>query len=72
MTYPINITDQTQLKSLLLDLLQQRPELVKEAIVEYTTRVPDEAETSEARRERMRRLIQLDFDQYEEVFKALA
>jgi len=62
-----------QLKEVVLNVLKENPEILKAAIEEIllpATR--SEAETPDARRKRMRAMIQQDFDHYEEVFKALA
>lgn len=69
----ITISNPEQLKEVVLNVLKEHPEILKAAIKEIL--LPDaesSTETPEARRERMRAMIQGDFDQYEEVFKALA
>ena len=62
-----------QLKDAVLNVLKENPDILKEAIKQLLTSGNDQVEESaEARKLRMRALIQEDFDQYEEVFKALA
>ncbi|MFK8160832.1 MAG: hypothetical protein AB8H12_00075 [Lewinella sp.] len=69
----VTISDPNQLKEVVLDVLRENPELLKAAVKELLAPKGDpEAETPEARKERMRALIQDDFDRYEDVFKALA
>ena len=69
----ITISNPQQLKEVVLNVLKENPEILKAAIEEIL--LPParlEAETPDARRKRMRAMIQQDFDHYEEVFKALA
>lgn len=66
----ITISDPQQLKKVVLDVLKENPDILKAAIKELLE--PNDEETPEARKERMRALIQQDFDSYENVFKALA
>jgi len=69
----ITVSDPLQLKEVVLNVLRENPEILKAAIQELLTPIAEETtESPEARRERMRALIQEDFDQYEGVFKALA
>jgi hypothetical protein len=63
----ITVSNPKQLKDIVLDVLRK---ILKAAIKELLA--PEEDETAEARRERMRALIQEDFDRHEVVFKALA
>lgn len=66
----ITISDPQQLKEVVLDVLKENPDILKAAIKELLEPIAEEAPG--ARKERMRALIQQDFDRYEEVFKALA
>lgn len=69
----VTISDPDQLKEVVLEVLRQNPDLLKSAIEEFmTSKTNESAETPDARKERMRALIQEDFDRYEDVFKALA
>lgn len=64
--------NQDHIKSAVLDVLKEHPELIAEALKEYIGSQERPNETKEERRERMRKLIQTDFDQFDDVFKALA
>lgn len=66
----ITISDPQHLKDAILDILKENPDILKAAVQEFLS--PNAKETSDARRERMRALIQQDFDRYEDVFKSLA
>lgn len=69
----VTISDPNQLKEVVLDVLRENPDLLKAAIKElFAPKDDPEAESPEARKKRMRALIQDDFDRYEDVFKALA
>ncbi|MBC6992720.1 hypothetical protein QWY85_14945 [Neolewinella lacunae] len=62
-----------QLKEVVLTIFREHPELIKHAVMEILEQNPASAtEDAAARRERMRALIQEDFDQYDSTFKALA
>ena len=66
--------DMKQLESVVLKVLRENPDIVKAAITDMIGPVEQTVttETAEQRRERMRKLIAKDFDQYDETFKALA
>lgn len=69
----VTISDPDQLKEIILEVLRQNPDLLKSAVKEFLlSETTSSTETPDARKERMRALIQEDFDRYEDVFKALA
>jgi hypothetical protein len=65
----ITISDPQQLKEVVLDVLKENPDILIAAIKELLE--PAKKESHEEHKERMRALIQEDFDRYENVFKAL-
>mgnify|MGYP001800462898 CR=1 FL=1 len=65
--------DKEVLKSALKEILREEPGLIKEAIQEMlSNNDPSVSETEVERRNRLEKLLDADFDKYEEVFKALA
>lgn len=66
---PIIISDPQQLKEVVLDVLKENPDILKAAIRELLE--PAKEESPEEYKERVRALIQEDFNRYEGVFKAL-
>ncbi|MEL7160811.1 MAG: hypothetical protein AAFN92_08635 [Bacteroidota bacterium] len=69
----ITISDPVQLKEALINILRENPDILKAAVQEILVpENPEEEESPKARRERLRTLIQKDFDRFEDVFKALA
>ena len=65
--------DLSQLEAVVLKVLQNNPEIVKSALTDMIAPAKDQP-TSEkdARRNKMREMIEKDFSLYDEVFKALA
>lgn len=61
--------DKSVMKEAIKEFLLENPSLVKQALKEYI----DQAEESpEQRTMRIKQLIQADFDEFEDTFKALA
>ncbi|MEM6767878.1 MAG: hypothetical protein AAF655_23290 [Bacteroidota bacterium] len=68
-----NNIDKEVLKSALKEILQEKPELIKEAIREMlASNEGKSSETDVERRKRLEKLLETDFEKYEEVFNALS
>lgn len=70
----ITVSDPQQLKNIVLDVLRENPEILQVAIKELLDGKASKktVEAPNSRKEKMRALIQEDFDKYEGVFNALA
>lgn len=64
--------NQEDLKTALRELIREEPGIIAEIIRDLANEKASAAESAEERSARMRKLIQMDFDEFEETFKALA